>query len=108
MTGNGTLALSDGAAYDPATDTWRALTAGPAHPGFVPVWTGSQVIMVAKGSAVRLRRRSDRWIDPCCVGDSGPAAWARPYGPGSALLLIGSSDPSSRRQAHPRLMLLQA
>ena len=51
VTGNGEFAHADGAAYDPATDTWRSLTSGPAHPGFVPMWTGSQMIMIAKGAA---------------------------------------------------------
>ncbi|MBI5089270.1 MAG: hypothetical protein HZB15_10560, partial [Actinobacteria bacterium] len=54
VTGNGEMALSDGAAYDPVTDTWRPITAGFAHPGFVPVWGETQMIMFAKGAAARL------------------------------------------------------
>ncbi len=45
-------AESDGAVYNPATDTWRQTKPGFAHPGFVPVWTGSLIIQFAKGGAV--------------------------------------------------------
>ena len=93
LTGNGEMALSDGAAYDPSSDSWRALTAGPAHPGFVPLWTGSQVILVAKGSAFAYDVATDRWIDPCCVGESNTAGVGTPVWTGSAVLLIGSGDP---------------
>jgi len=94
VTGNGEFAHADGAAYDPATDTWRALTSGPAHPGFVPMWTGSQLITIAKGHAFVYDVASDRWIDPCCVGESGAGGVGAPVWTGSAVLLIGSSDPT--------------
>jgi hypothetical protein len=94
VTGNGEFAHDDGAAYDPATGTWRALTSGPAHPGFVPMWTGSQLITIAKGHAFVYDVASDRWIDPCCVGGSGAGGVGAPVWTGSAVLLMGSSDPS--------------
>jgi len=94
LTGNGEFALADGAAYDPTTGTWRTLTSGPAHPGFVPLWTGSHVIMIAKGGAFVYDVASDLWIDPCCVGESGNGGVGAPIWTGSAVLLIGSSDPS--------------
>ncbi len=91
-TGNNTMALADGAAYDPATDTWRSLTSGPAHPGFVPVWTGTQMIMFAKDRAFTYDAPTDRWPDDCCGNDEGggggatrTAVWT-----GSTVLLIGS------------------
>jgi hypothetical protein len=93
VTGNGELALSDGAAYDPVTGAWRGITSGPAHPGFVPLWTGSQMIMVAKGNAFVYDVAADRWIDPCCLGESGGGGVGTPVWTGSAVLLIGSSDP---------------
>mgnify|MGYP003350528914 CR=1 FL=1 len=50
VTGNGEFAFADGAAYNPATDTWRSIKDGPAHPGFVPIWTGTYMVLFAKGS----------------------------------------------------------
>ena len=80
----------------------------PPIPGFVPLWTGSRMIMVAKGNAFVYDVASDRWIEPCCVGESGAGAVGTPVWTGSAVLLIGSSDPGRRRAAHPTVMLLHA
>jgi hypothetical protein len=85
---DGAMALSDGAAYDPATDSWRSITSGFAHPGFVPVWTGTQVVMFAKGAAVVYDVATDRWVDSCCGGAPG----ATPVWIGDGVLLIGSFD----------------
>ena len=93
VTGNGELALSDGAAYDPVTGAWRSITSGPAHPGFEPLWTGREMIMIAKGAASVYDVVTDRWIDPCCVGDSGAGGVGAPVWTGTSVLLIGSSDP---------------
>jgi hypothetical protein len=87
-TGNGEMALSDGAAYDPASDTWRPITAGFAHPGFVPVWTGEQLVMFAKGAAAVYDVAGDTWVDTCCGGAPG----ATPVWTGTEVLLIGSFD----------------
>ena len=87
ITGNNELALSDGGAYDPATDTWRTITPGLAHPGFVPVWTGSKVVMFAKGGAVVYDVASDKWVDTCCDGQGG---FGTPVWTGSVVLLVGS------------------
>jgi hypothetical protein len=92
-TGNGEFAHADGAAYDPTTDTWRAIAPGPAHPGFEPVWTGNQLLMFAKGGVVMYDPTSDRWADHCC-GDSGATATTSPVWTGTAVLLIGSTDPN--------------
>jgi hypothetical protein len=42
----GTAGLADGAAYDPATDTWRPLPDGPRGPAryMAAVWTGDVVV----------------------------------------------------------------
>jgi len=85
------LALADGAAYKPSTDTWRPIAAGPAHPGFEPVWTGSQMVMFAKGFAVVYEPARDRWIAACCVGD-GTADGGTPVWTGSMALLVGSAS----------------
>ena len=94
-TGNGEMALADGAAYDPVTDTWRAIASGFAHPGFVPVWTGSHVVMFAKGGAVVYDVAADRWIDTCCSESGGGGGGAAPVWTGSTVLLIGSYDTRS-------------
>ena len=59
---NGELALADGAAYDPASDSWRAIAGGPAHPGFVPVWTGRYMLMFAKGGVSIYDPTADSWL----------------------------------------------
>ncbi len=82
VTGNGELALSDGAAYDPVTGTWRAITSGPAHPGFVPLWTGSQMIMIAKGARSCTTSPPTGGSTRAASATPVPAAWARPCGRG--------------------------
>ena len=58
--GDGVMAFSDGAAYNPSTDSWRPLSAGYAHPGFSPVWTGDRLVLFAKGGAVVYGSADDR------------------------------------------------
>lgn len=89
-----TLALADGAAYDPATDTWRSLTSGPAHPGFVPVWTGTHVLMFAKGGMHVYEVGADEWLD-CCDNEAFSAPGGTPVWTGDAVLAIGGDDPDS-------------
>ncbi len=91
-TGNGEMALADGAAYDPASDTWRALSAGLAHPGFVPIWTGRHVVMFAKGSAVVYDVAADTWIDTCCSGGGGAGT---PVWTGTVVVVIGPGENDS-------------
>jgi hypothetical protein len=74
----GSAGLSDGAAYNPATDTWRAIPAGPGGPRrhLDAVWTGRVVIAWDGGRTVRGNRAPDGGVyDP--VTD----AW-RPIAPG--------------------------
>ena len=63
VTFNGMFAWEDGAAYDPVADRWRPLRDGPAHPGFVPVWTGSDALLFAKNGVWLYAPSSDRWTD---------------------------------------------
>jgi hypothetical protein len=86
------LALSDGAAYDPVSDSWRPIANGFAHPGFVPVWTGTQLVLFAKGAAAVYDPATDRWIDTCC-NETGGGAGGTPVWTGSAIVLLGSHDP---------------
>jgi hypothetical protein len=91
VTGNGEFAFGDAAAYDPASDSWRALAAGFAHPGFQPVWTGGRVVMFAKSGAVIYDPTTDAWTDDCC-----DSTWfqSTPIALDGRALLVGSSDPT--------------
>ncbi len=80
----GTLALADGAAYDPAAGTWRELAADPTpHPGSHAVWTGREAVVLAKYGGSRYDPRVDAWTDvagqdPDAAGGAVPAeavAW---------------------------------
>lgn len=94
-TGNGENALSDGAAYDPATDSWRTLRSGLAHPGFTPIWTGSELILFAKGGAVLYDPATDEWSSGDFVWDDIPHDDQSPVWTGSVVLLLGSYDGST-------------
>lgn len=61
---DGMFAFGDGAAYDPATDRWREVADGPAHPGFQATWTGEAMILFAKGGLFRYDPATDAWTDP--------------------------------------------
>jgi len=91
VTGNGALAHADGAAYDPAADAWRPIADGPAHPGFEPVWTGTRLLLFAKGGVVAYDPATDRWADGCC-SDPRYGATSTPVWTGDEALLIGSVD----------------
>jgi hypothetical protein len=95
QTGNGELALADGAAYNPTTDTWRPIASGLAHPGFTPLWTGSEMIMFAKRGAAVYDAASDQWSDNCCneTDATGSQSGDTPVWTGSVMLLIGTTDP---------------
>jgi hypothetical protein len=92
-TGNGELALADGALYDPSTDHWRSTTPGAAHPGFVPLWTGKDVVMFAKGNPMIYDLAAGRWTDACCSGGAG--SLGTPVWTGSVVLLLGGGDPAA-------------
>ena len=88
---NGMMAYGDGAAYDPATDTWRTLADGPAHPGFEMAWDGTVLYLFAKGGMTRYVPSIDTWIDdfgglPFCHDATSPA-WT-----GIDLILLGCYD----------------
>lgn len=89
-TGNGEFAHSDGAAYDPVTDTWRSIAEGPAHPGFAPLWTGRLLLLFAKGGVVAYDAAADTWhTDDLSFGavshDDQSPVWT-----GTAAVLLGS------------------
>ncbi|CAN5536231.1 hypothetical protein BH23ACT3_BH23ACT3_18670 [soil metagenome] len=82
-------ALADGAAYHPATDSWRPIADGFGHPGFLPVWTGTHLVMFAKGAAVVYDPAADVWVDQCC-NDTGGGPGGTPVWTGTSIVLIGS------------------
>jgi hypothetical protein len=94
-TGNGAFALADGAAYDPVGDAWRSIAPGPAHPGFVPVWTGSSMILFAKGGAVVYEPATDTWRTGDFAWGDVPHDDRSPVWTGSKVLLLGSYDGST-------------
>jgi hypothetical protein len=60
----GNAALADGAAYDPATDRWHALTPPISmHPGAIAVWTGRVVAVLAKQGGWIYDPEADTWTD---------------------------------------------
>ena len=92
--GNGEMALADGAAYDPVTDAWRSIADGPAHPGFVPIWTGTHMLLFAKGGVVSYDAVNDRWDEGFDWGDVAHDDSA-PVWTGSVVVLLGSYDGSN-------------
>lgn len=83
-------AESDGAAYNPVTDTWRSTAPGFAHPGFVPVWTGSLIIQFAKGGAVWYDPATDEWSSGSMKFGEVPHDDQSPVWTGSQVVLLGS------------------
>ena len=67
----GSMALADGAAYEPVTDTWRTLAGTVGHPGFEPLWTGELLLMFAKGGVIVYDPSTERYVDVCCDGLAG-------------------------------------
>jgi hypothetical protein len=61
---DGIAAFADGAAYDPATDRWRALHPPiDMHPGAQAVWTGRLVVVLAKEGGWTFDPHGDEWAD---------------------------------------------
>ncbi len=91
---DGMMAYADGAAYDPATDTWRPLTDGPAHPGFQMAWDGASLYLFAKGGVTRYEPASDTWVESF-AGVSFCHDPISPVWTGDSLILLGCYDGST-------------
>lgn len=64
------FAFTDGAAYDPATNTWRTMKVpGWGHPGLTGVYFGGQLFALAKGGGTRVDPVSGTWVDLPPVDD---------------------------------------
>lgn len=69
------FAFSDGAAYDPTTDTWRNLTVpGWGHPGLTSAYFDGQLYALAKGGGTRFDPVAGEWADLPEVDDMFLAA----------------------------------
>lgn len=88
-----TFAHSNGAAYDPATDSWRSLRATFGHPGFQPVWTGDHVVLFAKGSALVYDLDTETTIDTCCRDATGGGMNSNPVWTGTTVILLATGLP---------------
>jgi len=59
-----TVAYSDGAAYDPVSDSWQIISVpGWGHPGLTSAFDGEQLYVLAKGGASRFDPVSGIWSD---------------------------------------------
>jgi N-acetylneuraminic acid mutarotase len=84
---DGMFAFGDGAAYDPANDSWRTIADGPGHPGLTTAWTGSALIGLAKGHLFTYDPLTNTWMAPDSAGSflgQGRILWT-----GEELLLVG-------------------
>lgn len=58
----GNTGLTDGALYDPATDTWRPMAEPPSmRPGAAATWTGTRLVAVSERSAAAYNPATDTW-----------------------------------------------
>lgn len=58
------FAYTDGAVYDPATDTWRSFGApGWGHPGLTSTLFDGELYVLAKGSGARFDPATELWSD---------------------------------------------
>ena len=58
------LALQTGAAYDPATGSWRSIADNAwAHPGALATWAGDRMVVLAKNGGAEYTPATDTWRD---------------------------------------------
>ncbi len=67
------LALTDGAAYNPATRTWRSIAPNTwGHPGAFGLWAGDRVVVLAKNGGATYSPETDGWTGlPRLADDAG-------------------------------------
>ena len=93
--------LSDGAAYDPITDTWRSIAHAPiSTPILDSVWTGTEMLVFGQGASAAYDPVTDAWRtipDPPVDLSQAHAVWT-----GRDAVLFGaylsSSDNAPRTQ----------
>jgi N-acetylneuraminic acid mutarotase len=93
-------ALTDGAAYNPTTDTWRPIHSAPSTGLFVPavVWTGAAMIVWGgyneqsfANQGYRYAPATDSWEYLTTVNAPGPRAGAAAVWTGQSLMIWGGS-----------------
>ena len=85
----GNMALLDGAAYNPSTDTWRTIASNSwGHPAAHAVWTGTEMVVLAKNGGAAYDPATDTWHDLPLLGE-GSGAFLAPVWTGQELLGIG-------------------
>ncbi len=88
----GNMALLDGAAYNPATDTWRTITPNSwGHPGAHAVWTGTEMVVLAKNGGAAYDPATDTWRDLPRL-DDGSGSFLAPVWTGDQLLGTGVQE----------------
>jgi N-acetylneuraminic acid mutarotase len=97
-----TVAFGDGAAYDPATDTWRSIGVAPVQAGasFTAIWTGKQMVVWGgtEGQGAAYNPSTDRWTPlpraPISPLSTPTSAWT-----GRLMLIWGAPEiqPSPER-----------
>ena len=94
----GNMALLDGAAYNPVTDTWRTITPNSwGHPGAHAAWTGTEMVVLAKNGGAAYDPATDSWHD-LPVLQHGNGSFLAPVWTGNQLIGIGvdiAADDSS-------------
>jgi N-acetylneuraminic acid mutarotase len=98
--GETNIAFKDGAAYDPATRTWRAIPEAPLAPGFGPgytaAWDGKQMLVWGgeKGEGAAYDPATDSWTklpDP----PFGPLVLPASVWTGRVMLVWGANERSN-------------
>jgi hypothetical protein len=97
------VAFGDGAAYDPATDTWRSIPVAPVHAGarFTAVWTGKQMIIWGgtEGEGAAYDPATNRWTS---LPEGSLPALATPTATWTGRLMLVWGGPDDQPDpAHP-------
>jgi hypothetical protein len=84
------VGVEDGAAYDPATDTWRALPAPPVAgmSSEHAVWTGDELVVVSSDRSAAYDPSADRWRR---IADA-PTGLAPPVWTGEVILTMAPQE----------------
>jgi N-acetylneuraminic acid mutarotase len=99
--GDGTVPFTDGAAYNPATDTWRAIRPAPNTGlfGATAVWTGTEMLVWGgyddtsySNRGYRYNPASDTWQYITTMGAPEPRVGAGGVWTGKAFAVFGGTD----------------
>jgi hypothetical protein len=94
--GNATepLALQSGAAYDPATNTWRKIADNQwAHPGAIGVWAKDRLFILAKNGGAQYVLATNSWHDIAMLPQTDGGGFLA--GAWSGTTLLGVVAPSA-------------